>query len=252
MLAVNETVVQAATGTSVVIVAGPGPVRGSTRENIEFAQHAQSIGADAILLLYPERWYGDEPVVEFFHKVAESTEIGVVIHALPMRNGFGGVKSLKYLDADLIEKVAHKPNIVGVKEENGERSIFEEILGRFQSKLPVIGAGGSMRRFLADHELGSYIYLAGIGSFKPELALQFYECVMEGDLERAEAIVKEHEDPYFGLAVKLGWHRALKETLSQLGLMEPFERSPFNRVSEQERRQLAEVLTKCGWQSGSK
>lgn len=250
MLAMNETVVKAAAGRAMTVVAGPGPVRGSTRENIEFAQHAQSIGADAILVLYPERWYGDEPVVEFFHEIAESTEIGVMIHAVPMRDGFGGVKALKYLDADRLDKIAQKPNVIGVKEENGARAVFVEILSRLNHRWPVIGAGGAMRRFLGDHKLGSYTYLVGIGSFKPRLAVEFYEAVMEGDLKKAEDITERYEDPYFGFAVKLGWHRALKETLYQLGLMPPFERAPFNRINEQERAQLRQVLIRCGWLDG--
>lgn len=250
MLAVNETVVSAVSGRAMTIVAGPGPLRGSTRENIEFAQHAQSIGADAILVLYPERWYGDEPVIEFFHEVAGNTEIGVMIHAVPMRNGFGGVKALKYLDADILEKIVYLPNIIGIKEENGDRATFEEILKRFNSKLPIIGAGGSMRRFIADYKLGSYTYLVGIGSFDPKLDLDFYSAVMAEDLTKAESITEKYEDVYFPMAVKLGWHRALKETLVQLNLMKPFERSPFNRINLDERAEMRKVLVNCGWLDG--
>lgn len=247
MLAFNEMVVRAVAGRAMTIVAGPGPARGSTRENIAFAQHAQSVGADAILVLYPERWYGDEPVVKFFHTVAGSVDLAILPHAIPMRDGFGGVKALKYLDADLLEQIVQKPNVIGVKEENGDRATFEQILSRLNYRLPVIGAGGAMRRFINDHKLGSYTYLVGIGSFKPQLAVEFYKATMAGDLQIAESIAERFEDPYFGFAVKLGWHRALKETLYQLGLMPKFERAPFNRVTEAERTQLREVLGQCGW-----
>ncbi|HEG43164.1 MAG TPA: dihydrodipicolinate synthase family protein [Phycisphaerales bacterium] len=247
MLKVNETVANAACGNALVIAAGPGPVRGSIRQNIEFARHASSSGADGILLLYPERWYGDEPVVDFFRKVAESTDIGIMIHAVPMRDGYGGVKALKYLDADLIGKIVDEPNIIGIKEENGDRAVFEEVLDRFNKTLPIIGAGGAMRRFIGDKRLGSYTYLVGIGSFKPEITLEFYDSVMAGDIDKAEKIAEKYEDPYFQFAVKLGWHRALKETLSQLDIMPPFERAPFNRVSEDHRETLNKVLAGCGW-----
>lgn len=247
MLAVNETVAKAASGRAITITAGPGPVSGSTRENIAFAKAAEAAGADAILVLYPERWYGDEPVAKFFSNVADNVDIGLMIHAVPMRDGFGGVKALKYLDADLMAKFADHPSIIGVKEENGDRAMFEAILDRYNDRLPVIGAGGAMRRFINDSKLGSYTYLVGIGSFKPALAVDFYQAVMKGNEIRAAQIAESYEDPYFGFAVKLGWHRALKETLFQLKIMPPYERAPFNRVRETERLQLREVLVQCGW-----
>lgn len=250
MFDVNESVVVAVEGKAVTIVAGPGPGHGSTRENVEFARHAKSIGADAIMVLYPERWYGDEPVVEFFHEVADSCDIGVMIHAMPMRDGFGGIKALKYLNAELLEKILTRPNLIGIKEENGDRSVFEEILERFKSRIPIIGAGGSMRRFLGDHKLGSSVYLVGIGSFDPQLTMKFYNAVMANDLKTAEAIAEEYEDVYFPMAVKFGWHRSLKETLVQMNIMNSHERAPFNRVSREDRAQMRNVLIKCGWIEG--
>ncbi|MFZ0549042.1 MAG: dihydrodipicolinate synthase family protein [Candidatus Promineifilaceae bacterium] len=247
MLAVNETVIKAASGRAITIAAGPGPSSGSTRENITFAKAAEKAGADAILVLYPERWYGDKPVAKFFTDVADNIDIGLMIHAVPMRDGFGGVKALKYLDADLIAKFVNHPNIVGVKEENGDRAMFEDILNRYNDGLPIIGAGGAMRRFINDSKLGSYTFLVGIGSFKPALAVEFFQAVMAGNEARAAQIAELYEDPYFDFAVKLGWHRALKETLHQLNIMPPYERSPFNRISETERSQLREVLVQCGW-----
>lgn len=247
MMAANKIVVDAVGGRSVVIAAGPGPSHGSTRQNIQFAREAAAAGADGILLLYPERWYGDDPVVKFFQDVADGTEIGILIHAVAMRDGFGGVKAVKYLDADLLEKILQRPNFIGIKEENGDRSVFEEILKRHNPNLPVIGAGGAMRRFIGDHKLGSYTYLEGVGSFMPKLVLEFYDAVMCGDEAKALEMAAKYEDQYFTLAVKLGWHRALKETLFQMGLMPPFEREPFTRVNEEESAQLHTVLLKNNW-----
>lgn len=247
MMSVNETVAGAAAGRAAAIVAGPGPNHGSTRKNIEFAKRAGDAGADGMLVLYPERWYGDEPVVEFFREVAGNTDIGIMIHAVPMRDGFGGVRAVKHFDADLIGKVLDTASIAGIKEENGDRGVFEETLRRFKDRLPVIGAGGCMRRFLKDHLLGSITYLVGIGSLKPRLAVEFYKAVMDGNIPEAERFAAENEDPYFQYAVSVGWHRALKESLCQLDLMSPHERSPFDRISKSEREKLAEIHKQCGW-----
>lgn len=243
----NATLAQATAGRATAIAAGPGPNSGCTRSNIEFANEALEAGADGILLLYPERWYGDEPIVEFFHTVADNTDLPVLIHAVPMRDGFGGVKALKPFSVEMLERVAEHPSIAGIKEENGDRNLFDAIHARFHKELPLIGAGGAMRRFMGDYKLGSTTYLVGLGSFRPALSEEFYQKLTSGDETGAAAIAEKYEDPFFHFAVQLGWHRCLKETLAQLGLMLPHERAPFNRISQEERFELRDVLKKIGW-----
>lgn len=242
MLAVNETIASTAAGRSMTIAAGPGPASGSTRENIQFAEKATVAGADAILVVYPERWYADGDVIGFFHTIADQAELGIMVHAVPMRDGFGGVSAIKHLDADLLEKIAEKENVIGVKEENADRKVYEEIRDRLNDRLPIIGAGGAMRRFMGDAKQGASAYLVGLGSFRPDLAMQFYDAVMGGDEEKAEAITSRYEDVYFPLAVELGWHRALKETLHLVHGMSPYERKPLSRVGSEGQSRLYDKL----------
>ena len=247
MLEVNKVIARTAGDRAVSVAAGPGPMSGSTRQNIHFAQKAQEAGADAVMLLYPERWYGDEPVISFFHEVSDAVDIGIMIHAVPMRDGFGGVNAKKYMDAFLLDRIVEKDNVVGIKEENAKRSIYEEILHQLNDRVPVIGAGGAMNRFLKDVHLGAYTYLVGIGSFRPDIAVAFYKAVMERDEQQALALTQQFEDPYFDIAVSLGWHRALKETMSLYGLVQPFERAPMNRISASDHEKLKDALLAMGW-----
>ena len=247
MMAVNATIAEAAAGRSLAIAAGPGPAAGSTRENIAFARHAAGAGCDGIMLLYPERWYSDDAVVGFFDEVAQSTEIGIMIHAVAMRDGFGGVNAVRYLDADLIERIAENDNVIGVKEENANRDVYEEMLRRLNVRLPIIGAGGAMRRFLKDVQLGAYTWLVGIGSFRPDLALSFYNALMQQDRATAEAITETYEDPYFPVAIRLGWHRALKATLEIMALMPEHERAPMTALDAEEMALLDACLTEIGF-----
>lgn len=242
MLAVNETIASVASGRSMTIAAGPGPASGSTKENIRFAEKAAAAGADAMLVVYPERWYADADVIEFFHTIADHAELGIMIHAVPMRDGFGGVSAIKHLNADLIEQIAEKENVIGVKEENADRKVYEEIRDRLNDRLPIIGAGGAMRRFMGDAKQGAYTYLVGLGSFRPDLAMQFYDAVMRGDEKQAEAITSQYEDVYFPLAVELGWHRALKETLHLVHGMPPYERKPLSRIGSEGQSRLYDKL----------
>jgi len=247
MREVNETVAKAAGGRAKVIVSGPGPNAGSTAENIEFAQTAEKIGADAIIVVYPERWYGDDALVEFFHRIADDSPVPVWVHAVPMRDGFGGVHAVKSFEPDMLGRVAEHENIVGVKEENGDRDMFEVILSRFQDKIAVIGAGGAMRRFMKDRPLGATNYLVGTESLIPQLGPKFFEAMMRDDHTTAEELAATQEDPFFETAVKFGWHRSLKESLHILGLMPPHERHPFTRVEEEGQVELREIIGTIGW-----
>lgn len=247
MRAVNETVATTAPEDVFTIVSGPGPSAGSTRENVSFASHTESIGADALILAYPERWYGEEPITEFFRDVSRSTDVPLLVHAVPLRDGFGGVEDRVYFDADGLEQILAIEGVIGVKEESGQRELYEEILARFNDDAAIIGAGGAMDRYLGDSKLGATTYLVGIGSVLPALACEFYDAVHSGERDRAREITRENEEPYFDAAVTMGWHRALKETLHQLDLMSPYERDPLNRVPEDDRQELGQIIDSCGW-----
>lgn len=248
MQSVNKTVAGSKRGDVKVIVSGPGPNTGSTAENIEFANVASDIGADAIIVVYPERWYGDDALVEFFHRIADKSSIPVWVHAVPMRDGFGGVHAVKCFEPAMLARVVEHENIVGVKEENGKREMFEEILSSLQDKVAVIGAGGAMRRFMKDRPLGSTNYLVGTESLVPQLGTDFFGAMMAGDQDRAERIAVENEDPFFETAVRYGWHRSLKESLHILGLMPHHERHPFTRVEEEGQIELKKIIEQIGWE----
>jgi uncharacterized protein YbjQ (UPF0145 family) len=56
-----------------------------TREAVELSRHAQSVGADAVLIVSPFYWkVGEEALFRHFAAVAESVEIPLVVYNLPM------------------------------------------------------------------------------------------------------------------------------------------------------------------------
>ncbi len=247
MKAVNEIVSTTTQDEDVyTIVSGPGPHTGSTQENIEFATHANSVEADAIMLLYPERWYGMDPIINFFRDIGKSTDIPILAHTFPMRDGFGSGKK-QYFDVELLGELSKIDNFVGIKEESKNREISDAICAEYSDKMSVIIGGGGMSRYLTDSELGATAYLTGIGSFLPEVSENFYELVNQGEKQQAKTIIEEYEEPYFDMAVSMGWHRALKETLHHLGVIEPYERSPLQRSDAENVDKLVDIVDSCGW-----
>ncbi|MDH3692683.1 MAG: dihydrodipicolinate synthase family protein [Gammaproteobacteria bacterium] len=242
MKSVNKTVVHAVNERAIAIVAGPQ--EGSLHQNLEFANHAAEIGADGLIVMYPERFYGDQAIFGFYKEISERSEVPILIHEMPMRDGFGG-PPVQY-SLDLLDRLTDLSNIGGIKEECMQPAYTYRILRKIAEKTAIIGAG-SMRNYLRDCHAGANAYLVGIGSFLPKLALEFYQFIGDQDFVAAENIVRNNEDPYFDFAVSLGWHRALKQTLNAMGLMPGIERPPLLGLDEEERIRLSEVLSKLGW-----
>ena len=243
ILAVNETVARAVNGRAVMIAAGNQS--GNTVSNIEWARHAESVGADAYIAFFPERWYGEEAVFNFFKTLTESVSIGIMIHEMPMRSGYGG--QLQY-PLDLLDRLVGLPGLVGMKEECMDGGYAYKLHRRLQGKCAIIGAG-AMRNFMRDFHAGAQANLVGVGSFFPKVEIAFQNSLKQGDNALAHKIVREYEDPYFDLAVELGWHVQLKEVLHLLGLMPPHERDPLPRLSADKPARLKACLERLGWLS---
>lgn len=243
MKKVNETVVKATQGNAVTMVTTP--TNGPTSQAVDFARHAEDIGADGILAVYPERYYADEDVFHFFEDIASACSIGVLIHLMPMRPGRSEVGANVHYSPSLVERIFAIDNVVGVKEEshNGELAYkYNRLLG---NQIVVIGGAGGMCAYLTAYQWGQPAYLVGIGSFMPETELAFYAALEKGDYETARCIVFEKEEPFFEAAVKAGWHLALKEALECKGLMSAWERRPIVRLSEKNRRLIRQRIPRC-------
>jgi 4-hydroxy-tetrahydrodipicolinate synthase len=82
----------------VPLVVGVGAA--GTKEMVGLARHAESTGADAVLVVSPFYWkVGEEALFNHFATVAESVQIPVLVYNLPMLTGIG-------LSLSLIARIA--------------------------------------------------------------------------------------------------------------------------------------------------
>lgn len=237
---VNETVVKAVGGKATTIVTTP--TIGPTTQAADFARHAAGCGADAILLVYPERYYGDDAVVRFFEEVSGAADIATMIHLSPIPAGKAGFgPSVQYSPA-LLERLAAIPNLVGMKEESRDPGLIYAYHKQFADKLCIIGGAGAMRGHIGAHALGQRAYLVGTGNFEPRLEEEFFKLLEAGKNDEARQWMFDKETEFFNTGVAIGWHVALKEAMAQKGLVGPWERAPLERVSSADRERIAEVL----------
>lgn len=242
MLMVNETVVKTVHGRAVTIVTTP--TTGPTSQAVAFAKHAESIGADAILLVYPDRYYGIDTTLDFFQTVSNSCSIATMIHLNPIPAGRAGLGAQVQYSPELVGKLAEIPNLVGMKEESRDPGLIYAYHQQFADKLLIIGGAGAMRGHITAYALGQKAYLVGIGNFMPEIELKFSGLLADGKLEEARQLMFDKETDFFNEGVRIGWHIALKEAIAMKGLMGPWERAPLERPGAEDRQIIANLLSR--------
>ncbi|MDY6974326.1 MAG: dihydrodipicolinate synthase family protein [Thermodesulfobacteriota bacterium] len=240
MKKVNETVVDSASGKAFTIVTTPDS--GSTQQAIEFARHAEEIGADGILAVFPDRYYTEDGVYRFFEDISRSCSIGVLVHAMPIRAGRETLGPKINYSPELIERLAGIDNMVGTKEESGDKALEYKYNRLFQGRFLIIGSAG-MRAFLSDYQWGQQAYIVSIGNVAPEIELGFYSALANGDYEKARQIVFEKEERFLDGGIDVGWHLGLKEALECAGLMEAWERKPIERLDAEGKKKIESIIT---------
>jgi len=104
-------VVKATVGDKVTVIAGAG--NNETPHSVEQALHAQSVGADGLLVVTP--YYNKPPqagIEAHFRAIADAVDLPVMIYDIPGRTGVE-------IEPDTIVKLAEHKNIVALKDAKG-------------------------------------------------------------------------------------------------------------------------------------
>ncbi len=241
IVGLNRAVIEANEGKAIVIAANP--MTGSTSDAIRFAQEVHAMGADVLLVYYPERYYGDARVYDYFAAILEASPMPIMIHANPMRHASGGQA---FFSIDLCRRLTQYEHFIGMKEEHLDPTHRYKLAVNLSDRMAFIVAGGGMRTFMSCYLFGIQATLTSIGSFRPDIEERFYQKLMENQFSEALAIVRQ-EERLFDVAVPIGWHIAFKSILDIMGLMPPYERRPLQPPTADERARLQALLKELGW-----
>lgn len=241
MLAVNQAVAQAgkAKGANVIVTNG---LTGSLESTVQFAKEAAKHQADAMMVFYPERYYDDDSIIEFYEAISAESTVPLMIHEMPMRSGTKG--GWEQYPMELLDRLLNLPRVIGMKEESGSFGHTYEIVRHYAKEYALILAGGAKRLFMAFLPFGADLYLVGVGSLTPKVALEFWRHIEEGRWEDALAIERDIEAPFFDVAFNVGWHLAMKKGLEYLGLMAADERLPLKSLRGDNERRVLQAIDK--------
>lgn len=204
----------------------------------EEIKHLNSLELDNtyLLILFPERYYNDEQIYDFFKDICELSEYKILVHGNILRKGYGG--SYEY-SKPLLEKLKSVDGFIGMKEES---STLMHSIKNIPSGLEIIVAGGSMRRFWSLEPHGATTYLSGVGSFSPMHEESFYKYYFSNP-EKAKKIMTNLETPLFDTFMTIGWHASMRNALKEMGFI-LHDRKPFYQISNEEKQKIKTELEK--------
>jgi 4-hydroxy-tetrahydrodipicolinate synthase len=173
--AVVAAVVRGAGGRVPVIA---GVSSGTPAASIAYAADAAEAGAEAIMLLPPLGYRGDErEIVAFYRAVAEGAGLPVMAYNNPEASGTDMPPAL------IARLAAEVEPVVAVKECSGDARRISALL---DSGLEVLVGGDdwALEGFCA----GATGWVSGVACCAPAESVELYDACRAGDLERARAV----------------------------------------------------------------
>ena len=189
---------------------------------------------------FPERYYNDQQLCEYFYELTDYSARPCLFHGRPLTHARHGYK-MDY-EAELINKIASHPMIIGMKEESSHMAKASQVIKNVDTKdFAVIVTGGSMNRFEMQQVNGACSFTTGVGSLFPEFALNYFDLKTdEKEYPVREFLAKE--EACFETLSKMGWHLGFRTALQEMGFHEPNTRSPFPLADEEQREEVGKLV----------
>ena len=224
----NRTVVEAFKGHKII-----GVPALSIRDAVEFIHRANAYldSRSSLMLLYPERFYDNESIIDYMLTLREQTTNKIYIHGKTIRNATGG--NWDYT-APVINKLYDLGVLCGIKEEHSNLAKSYDFVTELNPEVDVIAAGGSMRRYEYLQSAGANSFLAGVGNLFPEIEQSY----LDGKCDFALG----QEKKMFSVFMKYGWHKSLRIALKYLGLTCYHDRRPWPNSTEPEEAEIAKIV----------
>lgn len=220
----------------VPVYAGIGAI--TTKESVRLAKMAEESGTQAITVLPPMFISpNEEELYQHFLTIAESTSLPILIYNNPDR--------LKVnISANLVERLADIPNIVGAKDSSGDLTLTSEYIRRTRDKGFKVMAGRDTMI------LGTLVYggvgcVAATANIAPKLVVQIYDTFMAGDIQGS--LEAQYKLAPLRVAMGLGsWPVVTKDAMNLIGFQAGEPIKPNTSCSEVNMTKLKSILANMG------
>ncbi|CAN7292922.1 4-hydroxy-tetrahydrodipicolinate synthase [Aminobacter sp. LjRoot7] len=218
---VVKTCVEVARGR-VPVIAGAGS--NNTEEAVGLVKYAESVGADAVLVVTP---YYNKPtqrgLYAHFAAVAQATTLPVIIYNIPPR-------SIIDMTPETMGRLAHDfKNIAGVKDATGKvERVSEQRITCGTDFIQLSGEDASALGFNAHGGVGAISVTSNVA---PRLCAEFQNASLSGDNAKALELQDRLMPLHKAIFIEPGASGA-KYALSRLGRIENVLRSPLVTIEQ--------------------
>ena len=156
-----------------------GTGRESTRATIAATKRAAALGADAVLVRTPGFYKAQmtaEAYVRHYTAVADASPVPVLLY------NFTAVTGVT-IPVDAVAALAEHPNIVGMKESNGDVPRIAELVAAVPDAFSVVA--GSASTFLGALEAGARGGILALSAVLPDACVRLLELARSGRSEEA-------------------------------------------------------------------
>lgn len=214
------------------VIAGVGT--NATWKAVESAREAESLGADALLVLTP--YYNkptQEGIYQHFRAVAHESRLPIVAYNIPSRTGVNiAPKTIARMSKEL-------PTVVAVKEAAGSLDQVSEILTLARSGFTVLSGDDSLT--VPMMSVGARGVISVVANIAPRATQALCEAALRGDYKRAAALHLKLFPLIKSLFVETN-PIPVKAALAMMGLCRPEPRLPLTPLSSDNRPALKKAL----------
>lgn len=213
-----------------------GIIRNSTRGAVRAGLIAKDAGADA-LMVTPSHYFGapEEGNYSFYETLAEKVGLPIIIYNVIQDNP---------ISPQLVVKLSQIDRIVGIKQSCGGIHALTDMIAACGDKIRVFTAQDDL--LYVSYLLGAIGAISAILTVFPELCLEQWRAVEDGDLELARRI-HYRLLPVWRKIEGRAFPGKLKATLNLLGRNVGAARSPVLEPPPHQREAIEATLQEAGF-----
>lgn len=177
----------------VAVIAGTGS--NDTAYALQLSQYAQSVGADALLLVTP--YYNkatQKGLIKHFTHIADNVNIPIILYNVPSRTGVN-------IQAQTYVELAKHPRIVAVKEASGDISAILKIREVCGDSLAIYS--GNDDQIVPILSIGGKGVISVLSNIAPKDTQAICQLYFDGKVEESAALQTKYMDLIHGLFIEV-------------------------------------------------
>ncbi len=208
----------------------------TTRECIRLAKLAEELKAQAVTVLTPVFIKpNEEELYRHFRAIAESTSLPVILYNNPDRTNIN-------MSADLVDRLADVPNIVGAKDSSGDITLTSEYIRRTRDRGFRVMSGRDTMIF-GTLAYGGWGCVAATANIAPTLVVEIYDKFMAGDIKGS--LEAQYRLAPLRIGFGLGsFPVVMKDALNLMGINMGDPIKPIDHCTEPNMAKLRDILIK--------